>query len=97
VQSGASRWRRWSAAASANLVSARHVKNVPEQKMDTSEISCHGALLAWCSPDVHQEPKFKREGPRGVILGPSVSTGYVGGRRWFRTTDPLLVRQVLSP
>ena len=50
-----------------------------------------------CAPDVHQELEFKHEGPRDIFLGPSYPTGYGGGRRWFRTTDPLLVRQVLSP
>ena len=36
--------------------------------------------------------------PRSVMLrGFVFLTSYVGGRRWFRTTDPLLVRQVLSP
>ena len=33
----------------------------------------------------------KHEGPRSFFLGPSLPTGYVGGRRWYRTTDPLLV------
>ena len=33
------------------------------------------------------------ENAKGVPLEP---LDFIGGRRWFRTTDPLLVRQVFS-
>jgi hypothetical protein len=49
------------------------------------------------SPRVHQTP-FSNTRPRSTILrGFVFSASYGGGRRWYRTTDPLLVRQVLSP
>jgi hypothetical protein len=50
-----------------------------------------------CSPGVYQTP-FSNTNPRRVVLqGFVFSTSCLGGRRWYRTTDPLLVRQVLSP
>ncbi len=37
------------------------------------------------------------KGSDGRSLGAFAHNMLLGGRRWFRTTDPLLVRQVLSP
>ncbi len=50
-------------------------------------------LLKSCSLLVHPGP-FSDTKPRSTILrGFVFSATYVGGRRWFRTTDPLLVKR----
>jgi hypothetical protein len=58
-------------------------------------------------PRLHSRPRayqvltknsLKRKNPGLTTTGAlAFSCSYGGGRRWYRTTDPLLVRQVLSP
>ncbi len=59
-----------------------------------------GKGLGWesrrvCRMFANTQPKTKS--PDGDSVGALVYRMFHGGRRWYRTTDPLLVRQVLSP